>query len=461
MQRREFIKTVGKAGAGAVIATTALSYSRIYGANARVNLGWIGCGGRGRAVTQSMNGAEDVEFIAVADVYETNMGTGRELYSARSGGFSDFRRVLDMADVNAVVVTTPDHWHCIPTIMACEAGKDVYVEKPLGHNIREGRAMIDAARRTNRVVQTGTQQRSAPHFERMREIVQSGGIGKVYMCRIWNYINDYRENIVPVADSEAPAGLDWDMYLGPAPTVAFNSHRFLGSFRWYYDYAGGRVTDWGNHRFDSFRQVMQVDSPKTVTAAGGLYVLKDGRDTPDILQVTYEFDNFVLSYEANMLNAFGMGYRTPDRPYYRANGPADRPNGLAFYGTSATIFADRLGFEVYPETPSGFGRGGRRGGAPAAPPAEAVSESGGTTDAEALRLHTANFIDCVRTRNRPNADVEIGHLSSALPHLGNVSYRAGGHKLQWDAQNEICTGDEVATRFLGREARAPWNLVTV
>jgi predicted dehydrogenase len=336
----------------------------------------------------------------------------------------------------------------------------MYCEKPCTKNIAQSLILADTMRRTGRVFQAGTQRRNLPHFAFACELARTGKLGK--LKRVYAHpmgMTAVTSGWMPAEAEPDKEVVDWDMYLGPAPEAAFNDHRFLGTFRWYYDYAGGRITDWGTHRFDSMRQVMQADSPLSVVATGGLYALKDGRDTPDILQVTYQFPEFVLSYEANMLNSFGLGVRTPDRPYYRANGPADRPNGMAFYGTSGTIFADRLGFEVFPEV-SGGGRGrGRRGGRGAAP-AEVVRESGSTSEAESLSIHTANVVDCIRTRNKPVADVEIGHLSSALPHLGNVAYKCG-RQLKWDAEKEVVTGDEEATQLLGRVARRPWDMVTV
>ncbi|MEX0936835.1 MAG: Gfo/Idh/MocA family oxidoreductase [Pirellulales bacterium] len=449
MQRRRFLKAAGVGGTFASL--TALSASRVYGAGERVRLGWIGCGGRGRFVAERMRRVEGVEIVAACDVYQRNRERAAQWAGPRCQADDDFRRVLDRGEVDAVLVATPDHWHAIPTVLACQAGKDVYVEKPLGHNIREGRATLDAARRHQRIVQLGTQQRSAPHFERMREIIQSGVLGPVHMVRIWNYRNEFPRGLGRRDDSAVPEGLDWDFYLGPAPQVAFNQNRFLGSFRWFYDYAGGMITDWGTHRFDSMHHVMQVDIPRSVAATGGCFELHDGRDTPDVLQATYEYPGFILSYETCMLNAQGTGPRTPSRDYYRANGPDDRPNGLAFYGTNGTILADRLGFEVYPELQPGRKADSRDAEVFRMPREEASSP-------DSTELHCQNFIDCVRSRARPAADVEIGHRSSIVPHLGNIAYRTG-RKLQWDAEKEEITGDVEASRLLGREAREPWDLL--
>ncbi|HEY8503893.1 MAG TPA: Gfo/Idh/MocA family oxidoreductase, partial [Gemmataceae bacterium] len=429
---------------------------RARGANERVRLGLIGCGGRGRFVAGHARKVPGAELVAVCDVYEKNLAAARAWAGPHCEGFRDFRRLLERKDIDAVIVATPDHWHAIPTVLACQAGKDVYVEKPLGHNVREGRAMVAAARKYERVVQTGTQQHSAPHFEAMRRIIQGGELGRVHYVRIWNFRNSYPRGMGRQPDSAPPEGLDWDFYLGPAPKVPFNRNRFLGNFRWFWDYAGGIVTDWGTHRFESMHHVTGAEAPKTVAAAGGRFALDDGGETPDVLQVTYEYPGFVVSYEACALNAHGAGGRTPGRAYYRAVGADDRPNGMAFYGTSGALFADRLGFEVYPELKPGVSPRGRD---PKALPPEAFRtqrKEGSSPDS--TFLHVSDFIDCVRTRKRPVADVAIGHRASTVAHLGNIAYRTG-RKLTWDAAKEEIVGDPEAAALLGRAARKPWDLI--
>jgi predicted dehydrogenase len=447
MQRRQFIRQV--VGTSAVASLTAVSAGRVLGANDRVNVGLIGCGTRGTAVARLMAQVPGVAFVAVCDVYEPNAARAKEWAGAGCDSHGDFRKVLDRKDVDAVLVAPPDHWHAIPTVLACQAGKDVYVEKPLAHNIREGRAMVDAARKHNRVVQTGTQHRSAPHYREVARIVQSGELGKVRFVRVWNYTNMYPRGIGKSENTPPPAGLDWDLYLGPAPAVPFNRARFLGSFRWFWDYAGGFITDWGTHRLDSVHQVMGADAPLSVSAVGSRYDLKDGAETPDTMLVTYEYPGFVLSYESCQLNGHGVGGQTPGRRYYRARGKDDRPHGEAFYGTNGTLFSDRLGFEVFPETEPGV-----RGGGEGKPRIQRREGAGPDATAE----HVKDFIECVRSRKRPAADVEIGHRSSIVPHLGNIAYRTG-RKLRWDAAKEEILDDPQASALLGRQARKPWDLI--
>lgn len=421
-------------------AISALSAERIIGANDRVNVGLIGCGGRGRLVARLMRESANVAFTAVCDVYEPAVASAREWAGSDAQAFGDFRRLLELKSLDAVVIATPDHWHAIPAILACQAEKDVFVEKPLGLTIREGRAMLEAARRHRRIVQTGMQHRSAPHYREVEELVQSGAIGDVHFVHVCNYSTVYMSE-TPPADSDPPRGLDWDFYLGPAPKVPFNSLRFR-TYRRFYDYSGGFITDFGAHRLDSVHQVMHDDRPLSAMGVGGLYGPKSIVDTPNVLHVTYEYKNWTLSYEGIQLNGFGTGPRVPGgRKPYNATGDSDRPHGEAFYGTRGTIFSDRVGYELYPA-----GRG-------QAPSPKSV------TGRDCTDLHTRNFIDCVRSRNRPAADVEIGHRSTVVPHLGNISYKLGGRKIRWDPDKEEIIGDPEANALLSRPARKPWDIL--
>ena len=454
MERRQFIQ--GTAGT-ALASVAALARGRILGANDRLNVALIGCGGRGRALADLVAARiTDVELAAVCDVYEPHAAAAKAWAGPGCRSYGDFRRLLEQKDIDAVLVATPDHWHATIAVLACQAGKDVYVEKPLAHSIREGQKMVEAVRRYNRVLQTGTQHRSAPHIRQAAEILQSGQIGPVHFVRVWNYLNMSPDGIGRTCDSAAPSGLDWDFYLGPAPRVPFNKNRFLVSYRWFWDYAGGMATDYGTHRLDSVHQVMAVDAPRSAVAVGGRYELKDGAETPDVLQITYEYPGFVLSYEASMLNDHGCGGRTPGKMYYLTRTTNDRPHGMAFYGSKGSLFADRVGFEVYPEPRGESGPGA----------VNAVDNSAGGFRAERLDvagadstgLHLKNFIECVRTRQKPVANVEIGHRSTIVPHLGNIAFRTG-RKIHWDAEREEIPDDPKAAELLDRPARKPWDLI--
>ncbi|HUS06544.1 MAG TPA: Gfo/Idh/MocA family oxidoreductase, partial [Bryobacteraceae bacterium] len=404
----------------------------------RIRIGLIGCGGRGRYVAKNMRDSPGVEFAAVCDVHEPTLAAARSWAGPDAASLRDFRKLLERKDLDAVQISTPDHWHALMTVMACEAGKDVYVEKPLAHNIREGRAMVEAARKYNRIVQAGTQQRSATHFPEVARIIQSGQLGKVHFVRVWNFTNMLPNGIGKAPDSEPPAGLDWDMYLGPAPKVPFNPKRFQATFRWFWDYAGGTITDFGTHRFDTVHQIMGVDKPRTVAASGGRFQLDDAGQMPDVLQVTYEYPGFVMSYEACNISAHGLGGRTPGMKYYNARGAEDRPHGMAFYGSNGALFADRIGFEIYPDNDF------------------IARRHENTTDATAL--HTRKFVDSLRTRKASNADVEVGHRSTIVAHLGNIAYKTG-QKLHWDAEKEDFVNVPEASSLLSRQARKPWDLI--
>jgi predicted dehydrogenase len=434
MNRRTFL------GATAAVGATTRS---VLGANDRVVVGLIGCGGRGRYVASLMRQAPNVEFAATADVYLTNAERARQWAGTSAVAYQDFRKLLERKDLDAVMVSTPDHWHAAATILACQAGKDVYVEKPVCHNIREGRKMVDAARRYNRIVQAGMQHRSAPHYQEVQRIVQSGALGRVHFVRVWNYVNMSPQGIGRVPDSPVPEGLNWDFYLGPARQVPFNSKRFLSTFRWFRDYAGGYITDYGTHRFDTVHQVMDATAPQTISATGARFRIDDAGDIPDVLQVTYQYPNFILSYEACLLSGIGTGPRLAGMKYYNARGEDDRPHGEAYYGTNGTLFADRIGYEVYAD-PKPEGK----------PPEKSHMN---TTDATAL--HAAAFVDAVRTRKRPAADIEVGFRSTSVPLLGNIAYDTG-RKLHWDAVKEEFTGDAEANKHLARVSpRKQWDWV--
>jgi predicted dehydrogenase len=453
MKRRQFIQRMVQAGA--VVSASALSVDRVAGANDRVRVGLIGCGGRGMLVARLMREGPNVEFAAVCDLFPPHLARAKEWAGSSAKEHKDFRRLLEQRDLDAVLIATPDHWHAIPTVLACQAGKDVYVEKPLAHNIKEGSAMVAAARHHNRIVQMGTQQRSAPHYAEVARIIQSGALGPVHFVRIWNYTNMFPNGIGRAPDAEPPDGVDWEMYLGPAPYARFNKNRFINTYRWFWDYGGGLVTDFGIHRFDSMHQVMGVDAPATVSAAGGRYGLMDGAETPDMVQVTYEYRGFILSYEACMLNAHGAGGRTPGKKYYQARAADDRPHGEAYYGTKGTLIVDRLGFEIYPEQnavsgPGAAGRGENSEGT--------RMERKEMSADDATGLHVKNFIECVRARNRPAADVETGHRSTIVAHLGNIAFRTG-RKIHWESAKEEIVGDAEASKLLGRPARKPWDLI--
>ena len=447
MQRREFLERAVQ-----TTALTALSAGRVLGANERIGVAVIGCGGRGIQVASGMRKGPDTEIRAVCDVYEANAEKAAEKLSERRAAMhKDFRRVLEMKDVDAVLVATPDHWHAIPTVLACQAGKHVLVEKPFSLTIREGRAMVEAARKHNRVVMPATQHRSSPHIAEAARIVQGGEIGEVSFVRSWNSGNVSPNLVAPLPDSDPPPGLDWDFYLGPSPNAPFNRRRFLGSYRQFYDYAGGYITDFGNHRIDSVQQIMNVTAPQTVSAVGRRVLKQNVGDIFDLHIVTYEFPRFVFEYTANWSNGLGLGGRS-GLNYYGMRGDHNRPHGFAFYGTKGTLFVDRIGHEIYPEVEPGrmYDDSGQI-------QVRYRMERKTFQGADATELHAQNFIRHLRGEKAP-ADAETGHRSTSTCLLGTIAAKVG-RKLKWDAEREDFVSDAEASRLLSRQARKPWDLI--
>ncbi|MBC7928732.1 MAG: Gfo/Idh/MocA family oxidoreductase [Bryobacteraceae bacterium] len=422
----------------AITAASAAGAIRVSGANDRIRIGLIGCGGRGRYVAECIRDAGGVDYTATCDVYQKSADAAKEWAGGDAQSATDFRRVLERKDIDAVHIATPDHWHSALTILGCQAGKDIYVEKPVCHNVAEGRAMVTAARQYKRIVFTGTQQRSAPHFAEVAKIIQGGQIGPVHLVRVWNFNNMLPDGIGVAPDSNPPPGLDWDMYCGPAPKRPFNVKRFQSTFRWFRDYAGGTITDYGTHRFDTVHQIMGVDQPKTISASGGRYALKDAGEMPDVLQVTYEYPGFVLSYEACNISAHGLGGRTPGMRYYNAKGSEDRPNGMAFYGTYGALFTDRIGYEIYPDGDK--------------------IQRVHVQARDATPIHGKRFVEALRARSPLNADIENGHRATAIGLLGNIAYLTG-EKLIWNAVTEKTTS-AAANKLLRREPRKPYSFAS-
>ena len=435
IDRRTFVKgaTAGAVGTGLAFSTqTAAGYSRILGANEKIVVGFVGTGGMGRSNLKDFLKMPEVDVAAVCDVFQGNLDQALKMTDGKATGLKDFRQIIDRKDVDVVVVSTPDHWHALPMIYACDAGKDVYVEKPASLTIHEGRRMVEAARRNKRVVQVGTQQRSGKHFQHAAELVRTGKIGKVSYVRAWNFANQLQEGIGNPPDTEPIAGLDWDMWLGPAPKVPYNKNRALYTFRWFWDYAGGKLTDWGVHLLDVVQWAMGVEYPQAVTASGGKFHLKDNRETPDTLLVTYEYPGFLCTYENRECNG------TP------LNG---KEYGIMFHGTDGTLFIDRDGFEIIPDQR-------RDKDKKMVNLMEPMKEANSN---EQHLTHVRNFFDCVKSREMPASDIEIAHRSTSTCHLGNIALRTNS-KVMWDGKKEEIIGNAAASRLLSKEYRKPWKI---
>ena len=447
MERRNFLKAA---------TMTAASAQRIIGANDRVHIALIGSGGRGTSVArQVVEGNINVEYSVFCDLLDSQSEKAKAAFGGTAKTYRDFRDVLALKEVDAVHVATPDHWHAIPAILACQAGKHVYCEKPMTHNIREGQAVVKAAAaNTGKVFLTGMQHRSQLHFMDIQKMISGGQLRDVHFVRVWNYVNTMPYGIPDTPNEPIPEGLDWDMYMGPAPYRPYNAKVHLRSYRYFKELAGGMITDFGIHRFDTVHQIMGVDWPSSINATGGRFAVAGMGDHPDILQVTYEYPGFVMSYETASTNSFGaMGRLTPGMRMHGARGPENRPNGMVFYGSNGTIIADRLGYEVLPAAPKRTNELDKT--AVGGPKLTRSHEN----NPEPTLLHGQHFIRCIREGEAPRCDALVGHRSSAIAHLGNISYDVG-RKLHWDGVNEKFDSDAEATELLGRKARPPWDLVT-
>ena len=440
--RRDFVETVG-----AVTLLGAPALAKAGAANEKIRLGLIGAGSRGGQLLDSFLPQPDVEIIAVADVDDQHAGKTAERIEEEQGTAPhtarDYRVMLDRKDLDAVIIATPDHWHALPAIHAVLAGKDVYVEKPVAHNVAEGQAMLSAARKTNKIMAVGTQQRSSSHFQKAVEIVQSGKLGKVFWVQTWNYENISPLGMSRIPDTAAPAHVDYDRWLGPAPERPFNPARFHLLFRWYFDYAGGMMSDWGVHLNDIVIWALCSKGPKSVYTTGGIFTTDDDRDTPDTLQVVYEFPECTLTYSMRK----GNGLKLNGHDY-----------GILFCGTDGSLLLDRNGFEVIPDAvvmPYGLKSvlGDRTLRKIALKPETAKGVDGQDS-------HVRNFLDCIRSRALPTCDIEIAHRSTNTCHLGNIAYKLG-RKLEWDAEAERFKNDPEADALLKREPRKGYELPQV
>ncbi len=428
--RRTFLKGTLAGAAGFAFLPSRRATAARVGPNDTVRLAVVGCGGMGRAHIYSLAYQDGCEIVALCDVYKPryeevvqNVTTiyhdKRNMPDKTPVGYQDFRHVLDRDDIDAVFFATPDHWHALMTIMACQAGKDVYVEKPCSTTVDEGRKMVEAARRYGRVVQVGTQQRSMPVFHEAMKIIHSGVLGPITTATAWigtNYTGE-RMTYEPV-----PEGLDWDLWLGPAPEVPYSPERF-GAFRGWHEYArGGELTNWGVHLVDILHWGIGQDAPLNIQATGGNYITGGGADNYEVVDALFEYPGCTLTWEQRHTNQHAsLGY------------------GMKFQGPNGQLACDRGRLFVEPDT---------LGIAPMIFPPE---------ETWANRDHHQNFFDCVRTRRRPAADIEQGHRSTTAVLLAGIALQSD-RELHWDRTTETFLNDPQANRHLSRPYRAPWHL---
>ncbi len=420
LTRRTFLMNTAALGVG--LAAHAVQSSD------RINVAVIGLRGRGGSLLETFAAQKDVAVTWLGDIDEKVLDARalriEKLSGAKPKVSKDYRKILDDKDVHAIVLGTPDHWHAIPTIHACQAGKDVYVEKPDGHNIVEGKTMVAAARKHARMVQLGTQSRSAPYLKDAVKFVAEGSIGKVIYGKAWETAK--QPPIPKVPDSEPPPGVDYDAWLGPAPLRPFNRYRFHGNWRWFFDYGSGDLGNDGVHRMDYCRWVMGItEFPQAISASGGKYFFDDAQEWPDTQIVTFDYPGKVLSYEMRIWSEPRLH---------------DQGEGAAIYGDKGWVIINNSSWKAFDGD------------------AKVIAEG---KDSRAQELHIRNFLDAVKSRRREDLNQEIaqGHVSSVMCHAGNIAWRTG-KKVRFDPKTETFD-DAEANKFLGREYRKGYELPTV
>ncbi len=415
--RREFLQT----SAASVASLSALAAAGAADKPGEKHLlAVMGLHGRGKDLIRGFSAFDDVEIVYVCDPDANVVADALKAVNPRQKREpkveKDVRKVLEDRDVTALVVAAPDHWHSLATVWACQAHKHVYVEKPVSHNVVEGRRMVEAARKYDRVVQAGTQRRSGAHFASAAEFVRSGKLGKVPFAQAW--IAGDRKSIGHKEDAKVPEGVDYNLWLGPAPERAFNANRFHYNWHWNWDYGTGEIGNNGIHYLDVIRMVAGLDAPTRVSCGGGKNFYDDDQQTPDTMVVTFDFPGTAVTWEHRIWSKTGYN---------------DEPSGVILYGAKGTLVFDKKGWHVI----------------------DGVEASDKAADLE--RPHLRNFLDCVRDGKRPNADIEEGHKSTRLCHLGNIASRVG-RTLHFDAANETIEDDREANELLARGYRKPFAL---
>jgi predicted dehydrogenase len=415
------------------MALSALQATRVMGANERVHVAVIGLGGRGKAHMNAYSQLPEAQIVALCDVDQAALERGQALVEkniqSKPKGYADMLDVFADKNVDAVSMPLPNHWHALATIRACQAGKDVYVEKPACHNVFEGQRMIDAARKYNRMVQIGSQSRSTAHKMKAMQLLHEGVIGKVYLAK--GLCFKRRKSIGHKPDSQVPPGVDWDKFLGPAPMRAFNELRFKYNWHWFWDTGNGDIGNQGIHEMDIARWGLgKPGLPKSVVSTGGKYIYQDDQETPNTQIATFDYGDAELMFEVR-------GILTGSEGGLAGNRTSANVIGDLFYGADGWMAVDGAGFQVYK---------GEKG-------EKVMEEKAGDKD----QPHFQNFLKAVKSRNQKelNADVAVGVMSANLVHLANASYRVG-RKLAFDEKTLSFPADKEATALLTRKYRAPY-----
>ena len=452
--RRRFLGTTGRTAVAGLTLGSALSQTRAQGAHDRFTVALIGCGGMGRHKLGNFIDIGAFDVAALCDVDDAQLAEAQKLVAGKDRPkpkqVKDYQQIIDMKDVDVVIVATPDHWHAAPMMLACQAGKDVYVEKPCRHNILEGRAMVDAARKYKRIVQVGTHQRSAPHIQAARDFVQEGELGKISMTETFTYGNESPKGMGKPADQDAPPpGVDYNTWLGAAPERKFNPARFHKTWRWFFDYGCGMIGDWNVHLQDIIMWTMDTPYPISVVATGGHLILEDERDTPDTMVAVYAFPPSKWAPKGHV-HKYTLR-KASGKPWWAGG------YGMDFHGTNGYLHCTRQGWEVQPDKVDWS-----KGNSPDR--IEPMMERGQDSHPE----HVANFLQALQERTKPIASIEEHFKTVAACHLANVSIKVGGRKLWWDPKKELCFKDPElkiedgqANQHLGREYRKGFELPEV
>ncbi|WP_411273481.1 Gfo/Idh/MocA family protein [Daejeonella sp.] len=440
MKRRTFVKqtALGLAGTGFSSVFPRTAISRTVAPSDKINIALIGTRNMGFGILKNALSFPDVNCVAMCDI-DSNLLNERAQEVTKNFQFKpklykDFRKLLENRNIDAVIVGTPDHWHCLNTIYACQADKDVYVEKPMANTIGECNIMLRAAKRYKRIIQVGQQQRSAPIFQKAMELIKGGELGKLRKVNIWaNFKYGVGPQVVP--DTPVPPGVDFDMWLGPAPLRSFNPNRFHGNWRHFWDYGGGLMSDWGVHLIDMAlwsREI--VEGPKEALTFGTNSSSEVRmRETFDTMSITYPKNDFVINYDLTA----GV-----------ERGPYDKPYGLAFIGDNATLVVNREYLEVFPEWD-----GEKK--------VRKASTFKMTGQDEGHRLHTRNFLDCIKSRSTPNCPPEYGRAAALHVHTANISARIGQPHLLWNDQKNEFTNSAEANALITPHYRSPWTLPSI
>jgi predicted dehydrogenase len=435
-------------------ALTAASYQRILGANDRIGVGFIGYGLIGKQHVVDFQKFTDVDIAGVCDTYKPRVDEALELIgNPNAKGYADFRKMFDNKDIQGVMVATPDHWHALLTILACAAGKDVYVEKPMTLFLDEGKWMIQAARKYNRIVTVGTQRRHGKGVAAARKVVEAGTLGKIHSVRMASFRNIYPGfGKTPVSDP--PSGLDYDMWLGPAPKKPYTAHRGIYHFRWFWDYSGGQMTNLGAHIIDQVLWIMNVKGPSMVTSTGGRYALEDDGETPDLQDASWVFPTFTMNCAIREANASrgdpGQIYLGTKGSMTMAGGYQVTPEQKVDPVNDIPRFQGHpIGGPVYSNTKPAPWIEAQTGGV-------ASDARYGTGGEDTMAMNERDWLDSMRTRKRPLCEVEDGHRVSIACHLANMSLRLG-RSIRWDPDKEQVIGDKEAAAMCVRPYRAPWD----